>query len=315
MARSFHGVDDATVAPIVELLDSFAPLGLVWETAERAEIESVSKKVQQKIDNCDVFVGVFTRRHPIFSPDFDKWKAAIEPDAQPIGWTGPPWLFQESGYALKAGKKLLLIREANVELPALQGDLEYIDYNPEQPQIAWKKAHQVLTQLIAQNVGLAVEHLVSGPEPKTTEQDLTESAEVLLSEPSDQAAIDKCFDDLLAAAERKDFDAADRAQEEGARLIKAGDENFEEVSWKSMCLAVRGRAGEISAINCLSDLSADNPVHWAPLQALANIARAFGDYKSSGDCAQRRLKTDRAPLAYASRQRETSAPPSSGSLR
>jgi len=43
----------------------------------------------------------------------------------------PPWVLQESGYALGKGKKKLIIfREAGVELPQLQGDLEYISYDP-----------------------------------------------------------------------------------------------------------------------------------------------------------------------------------------
>ncbi len=123
VARSFNPDDDEKVRPIEELLSSFAPLGLVWETAERAEIEAVSRKVQQKIDDCDVFVCIFTRRHPIFSGTEER----PQPDnvLEPTAWTGPPWLFQESGYALKGGKKTILLYETGVEMPLLQGDLEY----------------------------------------------------------------------------------------------------------------------------------------------------------------------------------------------
>jgi hypothetical protein len=218
VAKSFHADDDAKVALILDLLHSFRPLGLVWESAERAEIESVSKKVRQKIDECDVFVCIFTRRHPIFTGK----------DSIPNEWTGPPWLFQESGYALKAGKKLLLIREAGVELPALQGDLEYIVYDPAQPQLAWRNAHQVLTQLIAQNVGITVNQLVSGPEPQTTGQEqaaesAAEGAAVELLSQSKKGVIERCFEDFHTAVEAKDFEDADRIQEEGARRIQAGE--------------------------------------------------------------------------------------------
>jgi len=128
---------------VENLLDGFRPLGLTWGTAEPAEIESVSQKVRQRIDECDVFVGIFTRRHPIFSEDFGMERNSQSP-GEPVAWTGPPWLFQESGYALKAGKKLMLFRETGVELPGLQGDLEYIPYDPASPDSAWARAIEML---------------------------------------------------------------------------------------------------------------------------------------------------------------------------
>jgi hypothetical protein len=47
VARSFNAADDSKVQPVTELLESFGPLGLVWETAEQVELESVSKKGSQ----------------------------------------------------------------------------------------------------------------------------------------------------------------------------------------------------------------------------------------------------------------------------
>lgn len=293
VARSFHAIDEEKVRPILELLDSFAPLGLIWATAERVEIESVSKKVQQKIDDSDVFVGIFTKRHPIFSPDPDTGHQPIRGDATPIGWTAPPWLFQELGYALKAGKKLLLIREADVELPGLQGDLEYIVYDPLQPQIAWKGVHQVFAQVIAQNAGIAIDHLVSGPEPKTGGQEqASENPAAVLSSPSHEAVIERCFNELLNAVKAKDFDEANRIQEEGARLVQTGETDFEDVGWQSLCLLTRAKAGEIPAIKRLHDLSADNPKHRAPFLALAQMARTFGEHKSAGDWGVKAAETE-----------------------
>jgi len=49
-------------------------------------------------------------------------------------WGAPPWVIQESGYALKAiaaKQKMILFREKGVELPSLQGDLEYIEFDGE----------------------------------------------------------------------------------------------------------------------------------------------------------------------------------------
>jgi len=73
-------------------------------------------------------------------------------------------VLQESGYALRAGKKLMLFREVGVELPSLQGDLEYIPYDPDAPDAAWGKALAMLTQLIAENAGIEVGTVMSTPQ-------------------------------------------------------------------------------------------------------------------------------------------------------
>ena len=71
VAKSFASIDGEKTRKIENVLDGFRPLGLTWETAEQAEIESVSQKVRKKIDDCDIFVGIFTRRYPIFSADVE----------------------------------------------------------------------------------------------------------------------------------------------------------------------------------------------------------------------------------------------------
>src|SRR5258708_1046821 len=104
------------------------------------------------------------RRHSVFFADFDKEPSSQLPNSEPVAWTAPPWVLQESGYALRAGKKLMLFREVGVELPSLQGDLEYIPYDPDAPDAAWGKALAMLTQLIAENAGIEVGTVMSTPQ-------------------------------------------------------------------------------------------------------------------------------------------------------
>ena len=118
VAKSFAEVDQPKVRVIENLLTAFKPMGLLWDSAERAEIESVSQKVQKMISERDVFVGVFTHRHPIYAP-----KNGLKGHYQALlgkrtieGWTCPPWLLQESGYALALQRRLILFRELGVEI-------------------------------------------------------------------------------------------------------------------------------------------------------------------------------------------------------
>jgi hypothetical protein len=126
VARSFNKEDEPKIEPIFSFLRSFRGAGFFAETAERAEVESVSKKVRDMIDASDVFVGIFTQRWPVYENRLSL-RAAIR---FALGlykverWVAPPWVIQESGYALKAiaaKRKMILFREKGVELPSLQG--------------------------------------------------------------------------------------------------------------------------------------------------------------------------------------------------
>src|SRR5260370_573034 len=86
VAKSFALGDESKTRKVEDLLNGVRPLGLTWETAERAEIESVSQKVRQNLDDCDVFVGIFTRRHPIFSEDAEMTPSFKIPLGEPIAW-------------------------------------------------------------------------------------------------------------------------------------------------------------------------------------------------------------------------------------
>src|SRR5579864_3488372 len=150
VAHSFDPKDEQKLEPILRFLDSLRGVGFVWQRAERAEVESVSTKVRRMIDDSDVFVGILTARHPSY-----RIKGGIK-DAfkvlwgrlAPVTWTAPPWIVQESGYALKGGKHLILFREPEVEIPGLQADLEYIEYIWSDPSIAFRRVNEMLVGLI-----------------------------------------------------------------------------------------------------------------------------------------------------------------------
>jgi hypothetical protein len=61
IARSFDHRDEQRIRPVLDFLDTFQKAGFFCETAEAAEVESVSKKVRRMIDEKDVFYWFF---HP-----------------------------------------------------------------------------------------------------------------------------------------------------------------------------------------------------------------------------------------------------------
>jgi hypothetical protein len=107
--------DDAEVVKIV--VRFLTALGLEVLTGEKPTAGSVSSKVRQRIDKCDAFAGVFTRRGKISGKK---------------EWTASPWIVDEKAYALAKSKKLLLMKEAGVQsIGGLQGDYEYLEFTRE----------------------------------------------------------------------------------------------------------------------------------------------------------------------------------------
>lgn len=108
VGKSFS-VSDEPVTKCVERL--LGALGLTVSTGEKPKADTVSKKVKTRIDRCDVFVGIFTRRDKIEGRD---------------EWTTSAWVVDEKAYALAGNHKLVLLRETGVtSIGGLQGDYEY----------------------------------------------------------------------------------------------------------------------------------------------------------------------------------------------
>jgi hypothetical protein len=91
-----------------------AALGYDVVTGEKPSADSVSAKVRRRIEQCDGFVGIFTRREKI---------------ARRAEWLTSPWIVDEKAFALAKSKKLVLLREVGVQsIGGLQGDYEYLPF-------------------------------------------------------------------------------------------------------------------------------------------------------------------------------------------
>jgi hypothetical protein len=89
--------------------------GIQVVTGERPSAGSVSAKVRTRIESCDLFVGIFTRRQRI---------------GRKQEWTTSAWVVDEKAYAFAKEKRLILIREVGVQsIGGLQGDYEYLEFS------------------------------------------------------------------------------------------------------------------------------------------------------------------------------------------
>jgi hypothetical protein len=158
VARSFAPQDDARILPVLDFLDTFRKAGFFWETAEPPEVESISVKVRRMIDDRRVFIGFLTKRYPVYRFDSKShgiWQI-LSGDVKPSIWSAPAWVLQESGYALHGKKDLILLRDPGVEVFCLQGDLEYIPFDPDNPAAIFSKLSGMINGLLAKAAGVEV---------------------------------------------------------------------------------------------------------------------------------------------------------------
>jgi hypothetical protein len=288
VAKSFAEADEAKIAPITKFLESFSKLGFILQDAEASEVESVSAKVRCLIDGSDVLIGIFTKRHPVYR---FRGRCAIAIGAlrgslRPSMWSAPPWVLQESGYALKGDKALILFRETDVEIQGLQGDLEYIPYDPQNPTPALQRASEMVSGLIAKAGSIRVETIVESGLIEVKGTEAAAPPKPADSEPGREEAADgeegfmvRLFDVLKTVASRE-WESAQREYEDGLRWVQEHKPESE-MFWQCIYRKALFDAGKTEALTELRTLAAENTDEYLPLSYIANCLLDLREYDES----------------------------------
>jgi tetratricopeptide (TPR) repeat protein len=276
VARSFDPRDEERIRPILGFLNTFRDVGFIWETAEPADVQSVSEKVREMIDSHDVFIGFFTRRYAAYdlrAKIGGAWNV-LRGRLKPAVWSAPAWVLQESGYALKAKgqKKLILLREEGVETFGLQGDLEYIPFDANDPSAVFPKLNEMIHGLLAQAAGVEVRTTIS--DRRVQEQAVAEPS---VAEPTDAPKADAeeqdmviCLFKMSEASKRGELENVDRSWGEGKKIIDSGKgEGFDELKWDCLYFRLRFEAGDASSLDQLKRLRVQNSSRPEAAAALA----------------------------------------------
>jgi hypothetical protein len=286
VARSFDPADEGRIRPIRDFLDTFRKAGFLCEEAEAAEVESVSVKVRKMIDEKDVFVGFFTRRFPIYKFNSRLVNAVSLAcgKLQPQKWSAPPWVLQESGYAISSGKKLILLRENGVEIPGLQGDLEYVPFDPTNPPAIFPKLSEMINDLLARASGREIRTEVAErqeaeaiPQPQTPRQE-----EKLDTTEEHRSEIVVLYIELGDAVERRDLSRVRDAWEAGSKLIAEGKAGkIGALWWDCLYHSSRYQAGAPDGLETLRRIRAENPNCREPAIAIARLLTSAKEYEEA----------------------------------
>jgi hypothetical protein len=115
VGQSFADEDVEVNEPIKKFIEVF---GFKVLTGEKPKADTISAKVKERIEEAQLFVGVFTRRE----------KIARRPE-----WTASSWVIDEKAYALAKNRRLVLLKEFGVKnVGGLQGDYEYLEFRRDQ---------------------------------------------------------------------------------------------------------------------------------------------------------------------------------------
>jgi hypothetical protein len=112
VGHSFASSDVSIVTCIVETLKA---MGITVVTGKKPMAGKISEKIKQLIEAQHIFVGIFTRR--------DKYAGKKK-------WSTSTWVIEEKSYAVAKNKRMILIKEADVEnIGGIQGaDYEFIEF-------------------------------------------------------------------------------------------------------------------------------------------------------------------------------------------
>ena len=274
IARSFAESDEQRLGPLLELLRTFEKLGFVCESAKPAEANAISEKVQRLIRDSKVFIGMFTRKYPVAN-------AGGAGGGETQLWTAPSWVLQESGFALAVGCKLLFFVEHGVELPELAGDLEVIYYDHTKPDLAFKRANEMIFKIISENLALNVEPVIrQGAQPPPAEQSVEQDQK------PDVPDLVVYLDQIFEGLNKGDIGVAWKGYTGGLEHVKRDEPQFETL-WKAFYHRERALHGYPEGQSELEALEAEHPESHEPPAALALCRRQFDDPSGAADAFKR----------------------------
>jgi Tfp pilus assembly protein PilF len=293
VASSFLPPDQPKVQSILDHLQTLKPLGFVWTSAEPAESESVSHKVQELIKAQNIFIGILTSRHAIYPANmtlkqrFDLARGMFKPQR----FSAPPWVLQECGFALASGKHLVLYVEPGVEIGGLQGDLEYIDFPYPNVGDALLKTNEMINRLIAKHSGIVVDTVVIDQPPASPLEQGKETnggddlAAGISGTPTTQepTPLGKLWMKMIDANYSQDATVGDNYFQEGLALIRQEGSSSEvsEVIWKTFYYAKRLSDGKSDAFDSLRELSAENPSEPLTHRYLGAALQKYGEFEQA----------------------------------
>lgn len=283
VGRSFLDDDKKIWHDLRDILDTLKSMRFEYEDGRDGQIRPISEKVQEKILRHEIYIGVLTKRYPIWQAPSSWRERWLHPlgSYTPQKWTTSEWVIEEIGFAIGKGLKVLILKEKDVNFPLsdLDGDTQWIPFNRENLSASQKEISEMILDLISQRVTSIPEPTsVATTAPSSPEQDTS------LRGPSFISQLNAIKEHILNG----DFTEADRIQDEIiGTVIDTKTQSF----LKAYLLSVRARNNDTHALARLKLRCADDPGDIDALEELANVYSSFNQFHEATELLVSHLDT------------------------
>ena len=110
VGRSFLDDDKNVWNDLRDIFDSLKSIGFEYEDGKEGQIRPISEKVQEIILRHEIYIGVLTKRYPIWQAPSSWHERWLHPlgSYTPQKWTTSEWVIEEIGFAIGKGLKVLI---------------------------------------------------------------------------------------------------------------------------------------------------------------------------------------------------------------
>lgn len=185
---------------------------------------------------------------------------------------------------------MILLREKDVDIPGLQGDLEYIPFVPEDESQVFSKLSEMINTLLAEAAGRHIDVSVQEKQaepPHIDEQSIpSEQNEESKSEDTGPAtpSLASHFVEMIEASEKRDLAKVEAEYQAGKELIAKGVvPAFDPLVWETVSLQYKFAAGSAKALDDLRKLSVENPQRPEPPMRIADVLFDSQEYAEAAE--------------------------------
>ncbi len=273
VGRSFLEDDKKIWHDLRDILDSLKTMGFEYEDGKEGQIRPISEKVQEIILRHEIYIGVLTKRYPIWQEP-TSWQARwLHPlgSYTPQKWTASEWVIEEIGFAIGKGLKVLLLIEKGVNFPTadLDGDTQWISFNRDNLSASQTEISQMVLHLISQRVTSIAEPASAATTSPSGQEQLAAQKTPTFSE-----QLKNIKKHVLSGS----FSEADRIQRE---ITDSELDAKQRSSTEAFLLYFRAINSDTNALDRLKKRCAEDPSDHVALESLAGVFTSFADFNQA----------------------------------
>jgi len=288
VGRSFDKNDENLYFAFRNYFESLENLNLQFISAENPALARISDKVVGKMEGCDLFVGILSKKKRYaFKSYFEYF------DIKKWSYATSTWVIQESGYAFGKGLKVILLVEDGVDIPLsdIMGDTEKIIFTREKISECFPKLNHIFSNLVKVSGEKSGDYKQLNASLAVADTEVIEKIESELKK--DSSPWEVPFDKFMSNLNTESFQEADKNWSEFESEYFTSDKTDGEKEKLRINLLLKGKAelGDITAYNSLNAGLLGSNGYLCAL-ALSDIHRKRREYKRAEEIISKQLENE-----------------------